>query len=181
MKRLGWMTVVAIMWSALSLHAQTNTFHVAVTGTISEDAGKLKISSADLLTSANNALVLVYDQTDGFLLLAEENTNTTLAANVILGSSVSAKLVAGTFNASMVAYGEGLASTAVTNLPPPTPVLNGAMQMIGKLNTGGSKTTLSATLQGVWTDPHVTPSGQPAALFKGTIKSLGPAPLPAFF
>jgi hypothetical protein len=181
MKRLDLVTVAAILLCAASVRAQTNTFHVAIAGTVTVDAGKLKITSTDLLTSTNNALVLVYDQTDDFILLLEENTNSTLAANVLMGDTHSARLVSGTFNAGMEAYGGGLAGEAVTNLPPPTPVFNGDVQMIGKLTTSRSKTTLSATMQGVWTDPHSDPSGQPAALFKGTIKSLGPAPLPAFF
>ena len=134
MKRLDLVTVAAILLCAASVRAQTNTFHVAITGTVTVDAGKLKITSTDLLTSTNNALVLVYDQTDDFILLLEENTNSTLAANVLMGDTHSARLVNGTFDAGMEAYGGGLAGVAVTNLPPPTPVFNGDVQMIWQID-----------------------------------------------
>ena len=173
--------VVAIVAAgAVSASAQVKAFQVNVKGTITRDAGKIKITNASLLTSSANSLVLVVNTANLDINLVEVDPVTTNVVNFIWRNFRAARLQSGKFNSDLEANANNM-NDPVTNFPAGTPSFEGDVQVTGKaVLTGSGKTVFGGTLVGVWTDP-VALLSEVAALFKGTIKSVTEVPVPNGF
>jgi len=174
MKKVLSVVAVALLSGAVSGMAQTNSFTVSVKGTITQrngtqtkigDVSGTKPKCSELVTDCANVLVLIADENNNFTEIAEVQTGASnTIVSVIWESNRQAITAAGKFNA-------GLVSSGTVALPNGIPSFNGDVQVDGKISTSG-KTSFSGKLIGVWNDDAAN-SADPAAVFKGTLKSTG--------
>ena len=170
MKRGIVLAVMVVFASGVASWAQTNTFKISIKGTITQDDGtKTQVKDiakgvSALLSDTNNILVAVYSADDNLLTIDEVDPTNFSDVRVIASTFALAVLNSGKFNGDLEAGDVEVA------FQPGIPVLNGDVQADGKaVVKNGQVTGIGAKLTGAWASP--TLSSQPAAVFKGTLKS----------
>jgi len=129
-----------------------------------------------LATSTNGVLVAIISQDFNVIEIDEVDPVSGTTVNPIAATARVAILDSGVFNADLESIGDG-DNGSVTNFPAGVPNFAGDLMVTGKIGKG-TKASASATVSGVWNDPVNGDTGQPAAVFKGTIKSTGTITVP---
>ena len=172
---------LALSLTACSTWAQTNSFQVDISGTITRDADKISVKTANLLSSSSNILVMTtiagvpgvfgfcIDEIDPAITPGATNLVRRLFANGYDGVQVGTK---GNFVSGM--FGETGAVT-FTNLP----TESGYLVIVGTAKVKNDQLQgLSGTINGFWKHPAWSPTNEPGALFKGTLKTKAAVPVP---
>ena len=171
---------IALLLAAGSSWAQTNSFHVDIGGTITRDTDKFSVKNANLLSSPSNILVLttMVDVRGVFMISVDEidpaitggatNVVRRMFSNYWDGIQVGK----GKFASGLWGY---YGYVAFTNLP----TMNGGLMIVGTAKVKNDELQgLSGTINGYWKIPIWTPTNEPAALFKGTLKTKAAVAIP---
>jgi hypothetical protein len=173
---------IALLLAAVSSWAQTNSFQVDIKGTITRDADKISVQTANLLLSPSHIAVLTTMSSNnptGFFMITIDEIDPAIAAG---GTNVVRRLFANGWDGVQVSKGT-FASGFWGNYPPPVmtnlPTINGVLMIVGTVKVKNDQLQgLSGTINGFWKHPLWTPTNEPAALFKGTIKTKAPVAIP---
>jgi hypothetical protein len=174
MKKTVALAGLVLQFCLPTAQAQTNAFAVTLTGQLSRDRDKSVISTAQLLGSASHALVLVVDRSNDFIALLEVDPATSTTVREIMGSWGAAILGTGRFSADLTVADPATAVTFAAAVP----AFNGVLQIDGVIAAGHTP-KLTATLVGYWKDARFAPRDEPAALFRGRLRSVGAVAVPA--
>ncbi|HUJ09983.1 MAG TPA: hypothetical protein VL171_08150 [Verrucomicrobiae bacterium] len=173
---------IALLLTAGSSRAQTNSFQVKISGTITCDTNKFPVKTADLLSSPSNIVVLTTMATNnpaGFFMISIDEVDPAITGG---GTNVVRHLFANGWDGVQVRKGKFTSllfgyygQVTFTNLPSE----NGGLMIVGKLKIKNDEVQgLSGTINGFWKHPLWDPTNEPAALFKGTIKTKAPVDIP---
>ena len=182
MKKISIAVATVLLAGVASSWAQTNAFVVDIKGTVTQANGtKVLIKDvtkgvSGLATSTNGVLVAIISQDFNVIEIDEVDPVSGTTVNPIAASARVAILDSGAFNADLESIGDG-DNGAVTNFPAGVPNFAGDLMVTGKIGKG-TKASTSATVSGVWNDSVNGDGSQPAAIFKGTIKSTGTNAVP---
>jgi hypothetical protein len=184
MKRGIVLAVIIMVTGGVASWAQTNAFKISIKGTVTEaDGTKTQVKDitkgkSGLLSDTNNILVLVYSEDSNSVEIDEVDTNSNTIVSTITGSFRLAVLDSGKFNGDLEAIGPTFSGEATFGNG--IPAYNGDIQADGKtVIKNGQITSVGAKLTGAWNDPLASISGNPAAVFKGTLKSSGTITVPS--
>jgi hypothetical protein len=187
MKRLIVLAAIITVVGGTASWAQTNAFKVSIKGTVTVADGETKNGTkiqvkdvakgkSGLLSDTNNVLMLIYSSVDNAIEVNEVDPVANSIVRTIFSSFALAALDNGKFNSDLEDFDEfGNGVTFTNNIP----AFNGDLQADGKASVkNGQITAIGAKLTGAWKDPRFDPSVEPAAVFKGTLKSFGTNAVP---
>ena len=170
----------ALLLAAGSSWAQTNSFQVDIKGTITRDTDKFSVNTANLLSSPSNIAVMTTMATvPGYFMISIDEIDPAITGG---GTNVVRRLFSnywdgvqvgnGTFASSLWSYN---GNVDFTNLP----TMSGGLMIVGKVKVKNDELQgLSGTINGYWKHPLWDPTNEPAALFKGTLKTKAAVPVP---
>ncbi|HUI05383.1 MAG TPA: hypothetical protein VL486_00095 [Verrucomicrobiae bacterium] len=167
--------------------ADTNSFRVDIKGTVTSDAGKVKVDTASLLSTSGTELVLtamggpdVADfgsaAGDFYMEIDEVDVATTNVVNTLFTSFGSGQL-GNAVKTFLFDYNDPDAFTA------PVPAMNGYLFFQGNAKVKSDVLQgISGTLGGVWKVSTLDSTNDSTAFFKGTLKTKqGSLPIPVGF
>ncbi|HUI05742.1 MAG TPA: hypothetical protein VL486_01930 [Verrucomicrobiae bacterium] len=172
---------IALLLAAVSSWAQTNSFQVDISGTITRETDKFSVKTVDLLSSPNNIAVMTTMATNppGWFMISIDEIDPAITGG---GTNVVRRLFANGWDGIQVGNGK-FASGLWGDYPPAgftnLPTMNGGLMIVGKFKVKSDELRgLSGTMNGYWKHPLWNPTNEPAALFKGTIKTKAPVAIP---
>jgi len=172
--------IIALLLAAGTSWAQTNSFRVDISGTITRDTDRFSVKTANLLSSPSNIVVLTTIRDPrGVLMISIDEINPGVTAG---GTNLVRQLFANGWDGAQVGKGKfasGLwaysAPVGLTNVP----AMSGGLMLVGTAKVKNDQLQgLSGTISGCWKIPTWTPTNEPAALFSGTLKTKAPVAIP---
>ena len=172
--------LTALLLVGTTSWADTNSFEVLINGTITTDAGKVKVDNTSLLSTNGSILVLTetddFGEGDLYLEVDEVEIATTNVVNFIWNSGLAGELSNGSFKAYM---GTPIVDAVTFGS---LPAMAGVLLADGKAKVKHDVVQgLTAKLNGIWKVSTLAPTNEPTAFFTGTLKTKGKVPFPNGF